>query len=653
MEDGPSIANRFAYEKLQEDSFRLLNLGNSTDGKLVVTLNTVSLKDAPAYHTLSYSWSVGPRRPDVELAIDGYSLIVTATLSDALHRLCDVPEEGFDWECTTSEDGFNWDPKHGWIWIDQICINQEDMDEREAQVSLMGAIYSSAIRTIIWLGPVEDRCDLAWPLIHQMYAVFRQENPHAVYLADIPFRLYSDEAHANRGLPGFDDEIWTHFRRLFGAPWFRRIWVAQEAALSPRDPAVLHGPHVHSWERLGLVASWLRKSGYLRLGHMPNSLANVDTISNLRRSKRWKLNALIFTTSIKFHASNRRDKVYGLLGLSEEYQDRSKIPRMLMPDYELDVATVYRNATRHILNESDNLSVFTRIGIFKDRSLIGSRGPIGRSAKDGGVLPSWVPNWDDITEEWEESITRSGLSWAYYSNTGEATRLGYLERYNASGGLPPDLPAHVASEDPNVLRIGGLDTDKIAAVVPWDDSREDDPALFQFWRVASRRSCYNTIPALVAAIIKVTTAEQYNLGGRQETQLHKDGAAYMLSVFPGRADDPRLQDLRFPPHEVVESLKHLGTGGNPEQYERLARNYSSTRSFYVTSKQGCLGIGPMPTREGDSVAVLLGGGVPYVLRPQDGRFVMVGESYVVGLMEGQAIQDWRAGKLEKQVFELV
>lgn len=44
----------------------------------------------------------------------------------------------------------------GLVWIDALCINQTDIDERSAQVRLMPQIYSNASCVIVWLGHVRD-----------------------------------------------------------------------------------------------------------------------------------------------------------------------------------------------------------------------------------------------------------------------------------------------------------------------------------------------------------------------------------------------------------------------------------------------------------------------------------------------------------------
>ena len=46
-----------------------------------------------------------------------------------------------------------------WLWIDAICINQEDLDERGEQVAIMAKIFNLASQTLIWLGEDSDTRD--------------------------------------------------------------------------------------------------------------------------------------------------------------------------------------------------------------------------------------------------------------------------------------------------------------------------------------------------------------------------------------------------------------------------------------------------------------------------------------------------------------
>jgi hypothetical protein len=54
------------------------------------------------------------------------------------------------------------------LWMDALCINQEDVIERNQQVYLMGSIYSQAREVLVWLGPEKDNSDLAMDLFEEI-----------------------------------------------------------------------------------------------------------------------------------------------------------------------------------------------------------------------------------------------------------------------------------------------------------------------------------------------------------------------------------------------------------------------------------------------------------------------------------------------------
>src|SRR6266480_522213 len=154
----------YIYKPLPGDSMRLFSLNEGTSDTFSGTLKTVRLNDAPPYFCLSYAW--GTQKQVVPVQVDDQSLYVTPSLAVAMQRLQEL----------NAEDSAS-DTRVKWVWIDMICINQDDISERSEQVRLMGAIYSQAIRTLIWVGPEFDSCSAAWLLIDQIYEVFQRENP--------------------------------------------------------------------------------------------------------------------------------------------------------------------------------------------------------------------------------------------------------------------------------------------------------------------------------------------------------------------------------------------------------------------------------------------------------------------------------------------
>ncbi|KAI0543566.1 HET domain-containing protein [Xylaria curta] len=620
----------YAYSPLVANSIRLISF--NVTGGLSVTLKTVNIDEVPPYFALSYAWDIQTKIIPIEVNRQRFS--VSLSLADAILWLRRLIVDDF-----SLNDGVEW------VWIDKICINQEDLSERSKQVQIMNLVYSQAIRTVIWLGPDGDACSPAWHLIDQIYDIFRRGNPDAKFVADIPFRMYSDQHHASLGLPKWDDELWVNLRRLFELPWFTRTWIIQEVALSREDPILLHGRHRYPWHRLGWASSWLRRNGYLRLAQIPNMMHNVDTISNVRRSEaRWRLDALLVTTSIKFYATDQRDKVYGLLGLAAESQNPTRIPKALLPSYELDVTDIYTKVARFFIQEYKSLSVLTRAsGVSDDLSWTQRRHRLE-------LLPSWVPNWCDYSVL-EREVARF-LSWLSHPNTAGAVTLEFPKHYNASCGLPVKL---FKCSNPSILRLGGLKVDLVVNATPFENEKKcsgehDGGSTFlQLWKVALPLLLEGKpIADWIAPWIKTTTAEQHLICGRTPEQIFRDGVAYLYHVLSSEAcHHSYLTDDK----ELTELLCDLSMGGDPEAYAALASNFCLGRKFIVTLA-GRMGIGPTGTKPGDLVFVIFGGGVPYILRKQESGFLFVGESYIHGLMDGEAVKGWQRDELAEEILEL-
>ena len=141
---------RYEYSSsLDSRSLRLLKIqpAESSDEAVRCVLEDFDLAEAPAYFALSYTWGdaegedginpVVSRDPSEHrterVLVDGRTLFVTSNLHDAVKQL-------------------RMSSVTGYYWIDMICINQEDMEEKATQVASMGRIYRTAGALLIWLG---------------------------------------------------------------------------------------------------------------------------------------------------------------------------------------------------------------------------------------------------------------------------------------------------------------------------------------------------------------------------------------------------------------------------------------------------------------------------------------------------------------------
>jgi hypothetical protein len=126
----------------------------------------------PRYQTLSYTW--GSSRKTDTIIVNGYPFSVTRNLFEALCKL------------RTEDPGTNW-------WVDAICINQEDIAERNEQVSLMRAIYKESQEVLIWLGEEADDSSLAIDTINMRLVLPPSRGPGRLGKQLEPFADITDE----------------------------------------------------------------------------------------------------------------------------------------------------------------------------------------------------------------------------------------------------------------------------------------------------------------------------------------------------------------------------------------------------------------------------------------------------------------------------
>lgn len=599
------------YQALRPRRIRLLRIDPYRSTTNIGRFEIFELEAAPAFYALSHTW--GTKRQDASIDVDGVALSVSQHLAAGLRQL----------QLLAGENS-RLTPPLQYVWIDNICINQSDLDERSSQVRLMGNIYSRAIRTLIWLGETSVGSSQAWQLVDHIYNVFQRQFPNISVPEEIPTRLYSDSVHHAAGLSAFENAEWQCLRELFEIQWFSRIWIVQEVVLSRQDPVFIHGDITYPWAQVEWAASWLRRNGYLRLSHFTEGLLHVDNIGYLRRAKaEWPLNALMSITQNKFRATDQRDKVYALLGMAAESIDSATLPQTLLPDYTLDVCEVYMKAARYFLERTGSLAILTRVR--------GTPGSLSKNRRqhEFGDWPSWLPDWSDFAVHNRD--IRKSFSWIHYGNINQPARLGFPKQYRTAGDLALRMHHH---PNPAILRLEGLRIDTVMKVLQMSDSTTFVDNFNATFDTVMSRVLVLALPLLqdtnflswTTHFIKTTTADQHPLSGRTWEQGLKDGYNYLYQLLPDILTDVSAS--------LLEWLRETGSDGDATQYAALARNFCYARAFLVTAT-GRMGIGPSDSQLGDSVAEIPGGGVPYLLRPNGEAWTFVGEAYVYGVMSGE------------------
>ncbi|KAF2249584.1 HET-domain-containing protein [Trematosphaeria pertusa] len=583
---------RMLYTSLDESrrQIRLLHLLPGTDDEeLHCALSLASLDDEPEYEALSYVW--GDAKHTIQIQVDGQPWPITRNLHLALKNL-------------RSED------QARILWVDAVCINQQDIAERNSQVSMMGAIYGGASTVVAYLGEAFSDCELAIELFQQIVAN-KDLHPNSSKSPSLNVRGAGLENHRLR----------SSLIRFLISPWCTRIWTAQEfllakCAMLQRGSYTIPGSYLfhlkdyyrqhlgpccysdeiwfvkdEEWGTTVIGALLLPWEKYLDFATCRTQLKSFSSLFEIFRGQK---------------ATDLRDKIFAVRELaSTELRER------LRPDYAEIPEEVYQSAALldyQITNRLDFLS-FCCSGTRLD-------------------LPSWVPDWSIAAPVVPHCLIRS-----------QRTAI-----YRACGNRKADLRL-IAKK---AISIGGFCFDTItlrsssSIEISNSDRLQEIRALAGIEQDGDRPYC----------------------NGNQSVQ-----EACWLSLCGGLRcvrDGNILSRLRTIDNrtEFEAWQRWMEDGGNGKgqpisfAYMTMAAVISSWRRCFVRTSRGYMGWAPDCCRAGDVVVVLNGGLVPYVLRQLDEtefgqKYTFLGDAYIHGIMDGEAFEEMEQANRPLEEFILV
>jgi hypothetical protein len=169
-----SRAIPYTYQSLSKDpdEIRLLWLmPASSSGGVEIEIINVLFSAPPAYEALSYAWgsSERPHRVTVRTSSDtSHGTQLTQPLSDEEGASVQPPQSSYlaiSHNLSIALQHLTLFEQPRCLWIDAICINQEDIPERSEQVGKMASIYGRAQQGILWLGEESDQSTLALKIL--------------------------------------------------------------------------------------------------------------------------------------------------------------------------------------------------------------------------------------------------------------------------------------------------------------------------------------------------------------------------------------------------------------------------------------------------------------------------------------------------------
>ncbi|UPL02479.1 hypothetical protein LCI18_013413 [Fusarium solani-melongenae] len=328
--EDPNLPRRYLLMGNPKNSLRLLHLDDDASPILSGTFERASIAHLPPYEAVSYCWGGddGDYTKSEFIIIGGRLFPITKNCAAVLRKIRKKNSKRV-------------------IWIDSLCINQNDVNERSVQVSQMGLIFSGAQKVHIYLGNNVDNTTVS----EAFYVLGSMQN-----LQEFSMRL-RDRAES--------------VKALFTQTYFSRMWIIQEVLLA--KSAQLHwGTTTIPWQTLSEghldVLRW-----YGIHSHIPEWMRIRAMTNNFRNSE--TLGELLFS-AMGSTASNDRDKVYGIYGLLFDAEEEG-----LIVDYGLSVKQVFTNMAVHLITKH---SAFRAILPYVNHDA---------PSVDGEQLPSWVPDF--------------------------------------------------------------------------------------------------------------------------------------------------------------------------------------------------------------------------------------------------------------------
>ncbi|CZR69985.1 uncharacterized protein PAC_19886 [Phialocephala subalpina] len=325
---------KFKYEHLKGSAFRLLRLLKGDSDSIQCELFESELpppEDVGDYAALSYTW--GSQSRPCEIMINRSGMEVTKNAYLALRDL----------RCKE---------KDRILWIDALCIDQNNKEERGQQVQQMGSIYSKAERVIIWLGEATYDTDYVMRHIQQLEKQLETEGiKYASNGSEVPDKqLEKIWSAIVRSLSDAQKDLLVEgLQSLLHRNWFKRVWILQEAANAQIAEIACGGNSVS--------ASIFARMPFL-LGSTPDP--HCEPILNimpgpLRDRSWWAEKPDLYTMLDKFRnseATDPRDQIYALLGISSDTCDTG----FLKADYRKELKDVIFDTISFLLdfNELDS-----------------------------------------------------------------------------------------------------------------------------------------------------------------------------------------------------------------------------------------------------------------------------------------------------------
>lgn len=403
---------------------RVLQLRSLEDGQIHCKLKIIDVRAGrgPTYDALSYRW--GDVADPNLIHCNGVSFKVQHSLFRALYQI------------------WSQDPNL-LIWVDAVCIDQNNLSELSNQVKFMGTIYQRARRVIIWLGEADEFTNLAWRVLSEALShdlsMLNDLEVQLAHMADL-------------------EDIWLSLHNLGQREWFYRAWTFQELYLA-RRATVLCSEYVMEWDQfhraLGHLAALLQRRAASPYSKKAKSTLQMllGSVENLAVSETAYTLTDLLSRTVHRSCEEPKDKIYALLGVLFRNEFTEHFKYYFPVDYTADPELVYTRVAHglalraewtepgRITSEPRDLSILHGAGLDAQNQRYRTTWFKGLKVnRQRGTLPSWVLDWTDheAASSWAEKTYLQRHKWRPIIDT-DGLKLGAAVSAEDGHGDPKEL----------------------------------------------------------------------------------------------------------------------------------------------------------------------------------------------------------------------
>ena len=605
------------------------------DGEFEAQLHVVDLDEPQAtFQALSYLCGDPTPRSKVHLAGTGTHICVAQNLTNAIERLL--------------RDG-----RKGPIWIDAISINQDDVTERNQQVKTMTRIYERAHTVLAWVDLKSTDCSHTVSILKRWADPFG--DPEISSWARQVFNDKTGEAgqlfSERSSMPyfkslynGMTDLDWAAVNAFYDNPYFWRAWVAQEVVSGTQIRLLLGSRGEVEWHTIEWATVWLN-TAMADMTITEYSIAIADGtacdlghmlhLHFLREHKLsdGKMSLQKLVAAFHYRSQDPKDKIFAIAGMFH-------IPDIATHHFEVDYNRstwlVYAEAVRGTIKATRKLLFLS----FDDYD----------SATDPH-FPSWVPSSHFNDPSHFHTATQC---------INEDVQ-PFKKRPRVSEGVYAEIRDDDQAEVLTLLGVGCPDS--ITEVFELGE-RTDFRTIHTFLLLRERQAYFRS--RRFAASFAEATTRRYAFEGLNRRMVGEnvfsDFRAY-LRKWISSSQDRRGLDINLV-YKLVADLDEwdnedaaASSEGDPQSTGDLGNfslgmdHWCSNRNLVLTSG-GRFAVGGKGAQVGDSIVVLCGGNMPFVLRPdKTGHYwKRISMIWVPGIMDGELVND---PEYEKEWYSLI